>query len=365
MSRLALVTSCGAGAALWLCASLAVTSPMKGPAVRQGSLTDVTGIEVGHAVMDGRPTGCTVILTRAGAVAGVDVRGAAPGTRETDVLDPLNSVSTVHGIVLSGGSAFGLDSASGVMRYLDEQGIGFRVGRAAVPIVPAAVLFDLAVGEGAVRPDADCGYRAARSASRAAVAAGNVGAGAGATVGKARGLAHAMKGGLGSASITLADGTVVAALVAVNAWGDIVDPAEGRLVAGARTDAGDTLADVRVLMRTSTLAQPFGGNTTLGVVATNAPLTKTQAALVARMAHDGLARTIVPSHTPYDGDTIFAVSTGTPDGPAPHLAMIGALAAEVTAEAVLAAVRHAQSLPGLLAARDLPAAERRQAPPER
>lgn len=351
MLRVGLLAPCCAGVVLLV--GIVSTAPPEGPTVRQGTLIDVGGIEVGHAVMAGRPTGCTVVLTRGGAVASVDVRGAAPGTRETDVLDPLNSVSTVHGIVLSGGSAFGLDSAGGVMRYLDEEGIGLRVGRSSVPIVPAAVLFDLGVGDGNIRPDADCGHRAARSASRAPVAQGNVGAGAGATVGKARGIAHAMKGGLGSASITLPDGAVVAALVAVNAWGDIVDPADGRLVAGTRTDAGDALADVRVLMRTSTLAKPFGGNTTLGIVATNATLTKTQAALVARMAHDGLARTIVPSHTPYDGDTIFAVSTGAAGGPPPDLAIIGALAAEAIAEAVLNAVRQAESLPGLPAARDL------------
>ena len=323
--------------------------------MQPGSLADVDGIEVGHAVMAGRPTGCTVVLTRAGAVAGVDVRGAAPGTRETDVLDPTNSVSSVHAIVLAGGSAFGLDTATGVMRYLDKERIGFRVGRAVVPIVPAAILFDLGVGDGSIRPDADCGYRAASSASRNAVPQGNVGAGAGATVGKARGLAHAMKGGLGSAAVTLSDGTIVAALVAVNAWGDIVDPSSGRLVAGTRTDGGDTLADVRTLLRTSTLARPFGSNTTLGIVATNATLTKTQATLIARMAHDGLARTIVPSHTPYDGDTIFALSTGTTGGTAPDLTLLGALAAEVIADAVLNAVRAAASLPGLPSAADLSA----------
>ncbi len=358
MSRPGLFASLLAGAAL-LAVPLAPRAQTAAPgasAVRPGSLTDVQGIEVGHAVMAGRPTGCTVVLTRAGAVAGVDVRGAAPGTRETDVLAPTNSVSSVHAIVLSGGSAFGLDSASGVMRYLDAQGVGFRVGQASVPIVPAAVLLDLGVGDASIRPDADCGFRAASGASRSAVPQGSVGAGAGATVGKARGLAHAMKGGLGSASVTLADGTTVAALVAVNAWGDIVDPSTGTLVAGTRTDTGHALADVRTLLRTSTLARPFGGNTTLGIVATNATLTKTEATLIARMAHDGFARTIVPSHTPYDGDTIFTLSTGTRAAPAPDLALIGALAAEVIADAVLNAVRSADSLPGLPSARDLAAA---------
>lgn len=320
-----------------------------------GTLTDVPGVTVGHAVMQGRPTGCTVILLPEGAVAAVDVRGAAPGTRETDLLDPLNSVQSVHAITLAGGSAFGLDAASGVMRHLDERGIGVRVGQVTVPIVPAAILFDLGIGDPRIRPDAACGYRAASSASGAAVAQGSVGAGAGATVGKARGLSHAMKGGLGSAAIRLADGTVVAALVAVNAWGDIVDPATGTIVAGVRADDGRTLADVRTLLRAGALAAPFGANTTLAVVATNAPLTKTQAALVARMAHDGFARAIVPSHTPYDGDTIFVVSTVGPATPptTPDLAQLGGLAAEVVADAILAAVRHADALPGLPAVRDL------------
>lgn len=330
--------------------------------MQTGTLTDVSGIEVGHAVMEGRPTGCTVMLMRQGAVAGVDVRGAAPGTRETDLLDPLNSVQVVHAIVLSGGSAFGLDSAGGVMRYLDQQGIGFKVGRASVPIVPAAILMDLGVGDPSIRPDADCGYRAATGASRAAVPQGNVGAGAGATVGKALGLSRAMKGGIGSASIRLDDGTVVAAIVALNAWGDIVDPATGRVVAGVRTADGTRLADIRTLMRQGNLTEPFGGNTTLAVVGTNAVLTKTQAALVSRMAHDGIARAIVPSHTPYDGDTVFTVATGTQRTPEdaaarpPNLARLGSLAAEVVADAILAAVRAAESLPDLPAMRDLPAA---------
>jgi L-aminopeptidase/D-esterase-like protein len=363
MRRLRLASSTCVALAL-LAAGLVTHASTGAPSVQTGTLTDVDGIEVGHAVMPGRPTGCTVVLLRQGAVAAVDVRGAAPGTRETDLLDPLNSVQMVHAIVLAGGSAFGLDSATGVMRYLDEQGIGFKVGRAAVPIVPAAILMDLGIGDQRIRPDAGCGYRAVTTASRAAVPQGNVGAGAGATVGKARGLAHAMKGGLGSSSIRLDDGTVVAALVAVNAWGDVVDPATGRLVAGVRTDEGTTLADARMLMRKGGLTEPFGGNTTLVVVGTNARLTKTQAALVARMAHDGIARAVIPSHTPYDGDTVFAVATGTlraagdadapaPNAPAPNLARLGGLAADAVADAILAAVRAAESLPRLPAVRDL------------
>ncbi len=318
-----------------------------------GTLTDVAGLLVGHAVRAERPTGCTVVLAREGAVAGVDVRGAAPGTRETDLLDPLNTVRQVHAIVLAGGSAFGLDAAQGVMTFLEGESIGFPVGRVRVPIVPAAILFDLGVGDPTIRPTAACGLEAARSATRAAVTQGNVGAGAGATVGKLYGLARAMKGGIGSASIRLPSGIVVAALVAVNARGDVVDPSTGQVVAGVRSEDGRQLADARVLMRQG-LPTPIapGENTTLGIVATNATLTKTQATLVARMAHDGFARAIVPSHTPSDGDTIFALATGR-TSEAVDLGLIGALAADVTAQAVLNAVRHAEALPSLPSARSL------------
>ena len=318
-----------------------------------GTLTDVAGLLVGHAVRAERPTGCTVVLAREGAVAGVDVRGAAPGTRETDLLDPLNTVQQVHAVVLAGGSAFGLDAAQGVMTFLEGESIGFPVGRVRVPIVPAAILFDLGVGDPTIRPTAACGLEAARSATRAAVTQGNVGAGAGATVGKLYGLARAMKGGIGSASIRLPSGIVVAALVAVNARGDVVDPSTGQVVAGVRSEDGRQLADARVLMRQG-LPTPIapGENTTLGIVATNATLTKTQATLVARMAHDGFARAIVPSHTPSDGDTIFALATGR-TSEAVDLGLIGALAADVTAQAVLNAVRHAEALPSLPSARSL------------
>lgn len=318
-------------------------------------LTAVPGLEVGHDTLAERPTGCTVVLARRGAVAGADVRGGAPGTRETDLLDPSNTVQRVHALVLSGGSAFGLDAAAGVVRYLEEQGVGFDAGVAKVPIVPAAVLFDLSVGgKPHVRPNADSGYRAARSASEGPVAAGNVGAGAGATVGKIAGLARAMRGGLGSASIALPDGLVVASLVAVNAVGDVIDPATGQLVAGVRTADGRALADARTLLRTGgfqPLARP-GENTTIGVVATNAALDKARARKVAQMAHDGVARAIAPAHTPLDGDTIFALATGDLPG-APDLMRIGALAAEAVAEAVVRAVRAAAGLPGLPAARDM------------
>lgn len=316
-------------------------------------LTDVPGITVGHHTLAERPTGCTVILTGAGAVAGVDVRGSAPGTRETDLLNPVNLVQQVHGIVLAGGSAFGLDTATGVMRYLEERGIGFETRVARVPIVPAAILFDLGVGDDpGVRPGADCGYRAAAAASSAPVAEGNVGAGAGATVGKLGG-GGPMKAGIGTASIRLPNGLVVAALMAVNAVGDIVDPATGEIVAGVRTEDGRGLADARTLVRSGrTVRAAAAENTTIGVVATNARLDKTQATRVAQMAHDGLARAVSPAHTPGDGDTIFALATGELDGVA-DVGVVGALAAEVVADAIVRAARQATGIPGFPAARDL------------
>jgi L-aminopeptidase/D-esterase-like protein len=320
----------------------------------QAGLTAVQGLKVGHASMPGRPTGCTVVLAEAGAVGGVDVRGSAPGTRETDLLDPVNLVERVHGIVLAGGSAFGLDSATGVMRYLEERGAGFETAAGKVPIVPAAVLFDLNVGDPKIRPNADCGYRAAAAASSGGVAEGSVGAGSGATVGKLAGTARAMRGGLGTASITTANGLVVAAMVAVNAIGDIVDPATGRVIAGIRTADGKALADARILMRTGALAPSgmVGRNTTIGVVATNAALTKAQATKIAQMAQDGLARAIWPAHSPFDGDTIFALATGTRPGD-PDIMTIGSLAADVVAEAVLRAIRAATGIPGYPAAAEM------------
>ena len=331
-------------------------------------MTAVGGIKVGHFTLAERPTGCTAILTEAGATAGVDVRGGAPGTRETDLLQPLNTVQQVHAIVLSGGSAFGLDAATGVVRYLEEKGVGFDVGIAKVPIVPAAILFDLGVGgKPSVRPTADCGYRAAQAATGGPVAEGNVGAGAGATVGKSAGPGRSMKAGIGTASITTADGLVVAALVAVNAVGDIVDPATGRVVAGVRTADGKGLADARSIVRSGALggrrppapaAPRPAENTTIGVVATNAVLTKAQAQKVAQMAHDGFARAISPAHTPFDGDTIFALATGTRPGDA-NVGLIGALAAEVMADAILRAASQATGIDGYPAARDLVAAPAR------
>jgi L-aminopeptidase/D-esterase-like protein len=322
------------------------------------TLTAVPGLKVGHFTMSQRPTGCTVVLTEAGALAGGVVRGAAPGTRETDLLNPVNTVDRVHGIVLAGGSAFGLDAASGVMRFLDEKHVGFKVTShgipVTVPIVPAAVLIDLGVGGNSkIRPDAECGYRAAMAATEKPVTEGSVGAGTGATVGKSAGFQRAMKGGVGSAAVVMPDGLIVAALVAVNALGDIIDPATGRVVAGVRTPDGKGFADARVLLRDG-MMQPgtIGGNTTIGVVATNRALTKTQATKIAQMAHDGFARVIYPVHTPADGDVIFALSTASDTG-AVDITRIGSLAAQVMADAVLRAVTEATGLPGYPAVRDL------------
>ena len=317
-------------------------------------LTLIDGVRVGHHTLSERPTGCTVVLTEAGAVAGVDVRGSAPGTREIALLAPVNTVERVHAIVLSGGSAFGLDAATGVVRYLEERSVGFDVGIAKVPIVPAAILFDLGVGgKPQIRPGADCGYRAARAATSGAIAEGNVGAGAGATVGKSAGPGRGMKGGIGTAAIELPGGLIVAALIAVNARGDVIDPATGEVVAGVRGEDGKSLADARKLLRSGALVRGRAGrNTTIGIVATNARLTKTEATKVAQMAHDGLARAIVPAHTPFDGDTIFALALGNWEGDV-GVSTVGALAAEVVSDAILSAVENAESIPGFPAASDL------------
>ncbi len=324
------------------------------PADSNATLTAVPGVKVGHYTLTARPTGCTVILTEAGATAGVDVRGAAPATRETDLLNPVDIVQQIHAIVLSGGSAFGLDSATGVMKYLEEKGIGFPFGGVHVPTVPAASLFDLPVGDPTIRPTADCGYQAAKSATSDPVAEGSVGAGAGATVGKMGGFDHAMKGGIGSAALTMPDGLIVAAIVAVNAGGDIIDPATGKVVAGVRAADGKGFVDARVLVRSGGPRRSGGAgeNTTLGIIATNAVLTKTQATRVAQMAHDGYARAISPSHTPGDGDAIFTIATGAKTGEA-NAGAIGELAAEVMADAILRAVRQATGVPGYPAIRDL------------
>ena len=319
-----------------------------------GALTDVAGIEVGHDSDSRRPTGCSVVLARAGAVAGVDVRGAAPGTRETDLLAPANLVQQVHAVLLSGGSAWGLDAAGGVMRWLEENNIGLQTGYGLVPIVPAAVLFDLGVGEARIRPDAQAGYRACAAASRQAPAQGNVGAGSGALVGKLLGMARAMKSGIGTASVC-AGGFTVGALIACNAVGDVLDPASGRLLAGARSEDGQRLLGTRDALLQGQRPQNLlaGTNTTIGVVATDAVLTKPQAQRLAQVAHDGLARSINPVHTMLDGDTLFALGTGASGQPADML-LLATLAAEATARAVVNAVAAARSL--TLGAQHWPAA---------
>lgn len=318
------------------------------------TLTAVDGLKVGHHTLRERPTGCTVIVAERGAVGGVDVRGSAPGTRETDLLNPTNLVEKVHAIVLAGGSAFGLASADGVVKYLEEKRVGFPTRAGVVPIVPAAILYDLQVGDASIRPGFDCGYAAARAATTEPVAEGNVGAGAGATVGKLMRPDRAMKGGIGSAAIELPGGLIVAALVALNATGNVVDPATGRFIAGGRTEDGRSIADLRALLRSdpAVKAGPGVENTTIGVVATNATLTKAQATKLAQMAHDGYARAIYPSHLMVDGDAIFALATSTSSG-APDLNRLGALAADAMSEAIVRAVRAATGIPGYPAARDL------------
>jgi L-aminopeptidase/D-esterase-like protein len=319
-----------------------------------GSITDVQGVKVGHFTESRRPTGCTVLLFEKGATAGVDVRGSAPGTRETDLLNPINTVQQVQAILLAGGSAFGLDAASGVVRFLDEHRLGYAVGDIVVPIVPAAILYDLGVGDPKIRPTAESGYKACQAATSERVPEGNVGAGAGATIGKMFGPKQAMKSGLGSASIRVGNtGIVVGALVAVNAVGDVVDPKTGKIIAGARKPDGSGFMDSMARIREGYSVRADGAtNTTIGVVATNVALDKPQATKVAQMAHDGLARTIYPVHTPSDGDTIFAVATGTIPVRANYGA-IGALAAEAMAQAVLRAVMNARGIPGLPSYSDL------------
>ncbi|HET9588224.1 MAG TPA: P1 family peptidase [Anaerolineales bacterium] len=326
----------------------------------KNAITDVQGIEVGHAQDDEALTGCTVILCRKGAVGGVDVRGGAPGTRETDLLNPINLVEKVHAVVLAGGSAFGLDAASGIVRFLEENRIGFNTGAAKVPIVPSAILYDLNIGRADVRPDAAMGYRAAASAASAASAVGNVGAGTGASVGKMFGTALAMKSGIGTTSMEIGGGVVLGALVAANAFGDVVDPQTGEILAGLRSGKvgplrvgrkdyfADTLAMLRQRIGRSVLRFATRTNTVIGVVATNAKLSKAQATKVAQMAQDGVARAIRPAHTMLDGDVIFALSTGAVRA---DISTIGAFAAEAMAQAIVRAVRMASpagGLPGIL-----------------
>ena len=318
-------------------------------------ITAVDGITVGHHTLSERPTGCTVVLAEGGATGAVEVFGGAPGTIETDLLEPENLVDKVHAVFMAGGSAFGLDVAGGVRRYLSEKKVGFLFGGAYVPIVPGAIIFDLPVGgRPDIRPGADCGFAAAGAAAGGMVAEGNVGAGAGATVGKLLGRERAMKGGVGSVALRGASGLVVGAIATVNAAGSIIDPSTGRVVAGARTADGKRLEDVRAIIRGERLPRSadLPENTTVVIVATNARLTKAQAKLVAQMAQAGLARAVLPVYTPSDGDTVFVMATGRLTGVV-DLGALGALAAEAVSDAILRAVRAATGIPGFPAVRDL------------
>ena len=326
-----------------------------------GCITQVPGLLAGHWSSSQRPTGCSVVIAPQGAVAAVDVRGAAPGTRETDLLAPGHLVDKVHAVMLGGGSAWGLDAASGVVRWLEQQGIGMDVGFGhPLPLVPAAVLFDLPVGDARIRPDADGGFAACAAAGNSLLACGNVGAGAGATVGKLFGIDRAMKGGIGSASVQL-QGVTVGALVACNAVGDVLDPHTGQLLAGARTAIDQlTLRDTqRALLQGDAprFALP-GANTTIGIIATDAALSRTELQRLTVAGHDGLARCIRPVHTMLDGDTLFALSTGQTSRQ-PDLITLSAMAAEAVQLAVLCAVRAAQTL--RVGDLWLPAASERQA----
>jgi L-aminopeptidase/D-esterase-like protein len=329
-----------------------------GAAMREIAFTDIEGIRIGHAEDLKAATGATVIISEAGATVGVDVRGGAPGTRETDLLNPVNLVDKVHAVLLAGGSAFGLDSAAGVMLYLEERKIGFDVGVTRVPIVCAAVLFDLTIGDHRVRPNKEMGYRACLNAGSAACRQGSIGAGTGATVGKILGMSRAMKSGLGCHALQAGD-LKVGALVAVNCLGDVVDPLLGVKLAGPLNDDRRTLADTEALMIDAYAAKRdlFSGNTTIGVIATNAVLTKAQATKLASMAHDGYARTMRPAHSMVDGDTIFAMSTGPVEA---DLSVVGLLAARVMERAVVAAITNAEPLCGLPCWSDLDSATGRR-----
>ena len=319
------------------------------------TITAVSGLEAGHYTDLEHATGCTVFLCRDGAVGGVDVRGGSPGTRETDLLQPARRVEQVHAIVLSGGSAYGLDAASGVIAYLESQGIGLRVGPAIVPIVSSAILFDLGLITADVRPGPDAGRSACEAAGAGAMTEGSVGAGTGATVAKLGGPERAVKGGIGSAAITLPSGQTVAAAVAVNAIGGVWDYTDGSILAGPRRADGGFDDSVALLLKNKSDAPGGPVNTTIGLVATDAQISKEDANYLARVSHDGLALTIRPCHTVRDGDTMFALATGHNESPV-DLTTLGAAAVEVTAQAVLRAVRQATGLGGIPSISELTAA---------
>lgn len=318
------------------------------------TLTAIAGLKVGQWTDAEAVTGCTVVLCEEGAVAGADVRGGGPGTRETDLLRPGNLVERVHAVLLTGGSAFGLDAAGGVMRWLEEKGIGYATPAGPVPIVVGAVLYDLSIGRADVRPDAAAGYAAASSASDGPLAEGSVGAGTGATVGKALGMANAVKGGIGTACEELDSGVRVAALVAVNAAGEIVDPANGQTVAGPRGEDGRFVPTLDVMRRRRPRAVPPVTNTTIAVVATDAALDRAQCTRLAAMAQDGIARAVRPAHMQFDGDSVFALATGKAAAAA-DLSALGALASLALERAILRGVRAATALGGVPALGDLPA----------
>jgi L-aminopeptidase/D-esterase-like protein len=308
-------------------------------------LTDIPGIRVGHVSDFGAITGCTAILCEQGAVAGVDIRGSATGTEEIATLDPGHVTDRIHGVLLAGGSAFGLEAASGVRRYLERRGVGYPTGAAKVPIVPAAILYDLGIGRADVRPSVAMGEAAASAATTEAVVEGCVGAGTGATVGKIMGIKQAMKAGIGSYTVTLPEGILVSSLVAVNAVGDVKDPASGKIVAGARrSPESREFVDAVEQIKRGVRGGRALRNTTLAVVATNARLTKVQATKFAQMAGLGMARTIFPVNTMNDGDIVFGLSLG--DRPA-DVNMLGVAASEAVAQAILRAVRLARTLGGV------------------
>lgn len=315
------------------------------------NILDVKGLKVGQAQDNEALTGCTVVICEEGATCGVDVRGSAPGTRETDLLDPINMVQKVHAVVLSGGSAFGLESTCGVSKYLEEKNIGFDSGVCKVPIVTGAVLFDLVVGDHKVRPDKEMGYKACLQASETELKQGNYGAGCGATVGKIKGPEYLMKGGIGSHSIKLDNGIVVAALIAVNAFGDIYE--DGNVIAGVLNDDKTQLLNTYEIMKKGFIKGGFSiNNTTIGIVATNAKLTKAQCKKISQMAHDGYAKSIFPIHTPHDGDTIFTMSTGEIDVDN-DVTLLGSLATEVVQESIIKAIKNAQSVKNIISYNEL------------
>lgn len=313
------------------------------------NILDVKGLKVGQVEDNEGLTGCTVVICEEGAVCGVDVRGSAPGTRETDLLDPINMVQKVHAVVLSGGSAFGLESTCGVSKYLEDNNIGFDVGVAKVPIVVGAVLFDLVVGDPKCRPDKEMGYRACKEATDKELKQGNYGAGCGATVGKIRGPEYAMKGGIGSCSIKLPNGLVVSALIAVNAFGDVYE--NGKVIAGVLNDDKTNTLNTYEIMKNGFTKGGFSiDNTTIGVVATNAKLTKAECKKVAQMAHNGYAKSIFPIHTPHDGDTIFTMATGEIET---DVTLLGSLAAEVVEKSVINAIKNSTSVKNILSYNDI------------